>query len=85
MATRFYFHDALSPYSNLPTTEQANVDSDKDLDARTINRSMDDIIGPHVLKRISTLATTSNSDYYFTRFVSHPINQSGIGCEYLDL
>lgn len=75
MATRFYFHNALSGYSNLPTAEQSSLTSDKDAEAQTINHSMDDTVGPgpQVQLRLSSLANTSANDYYFTRFVSHPI------------
>lgn len=80
MATRFYFHQDTSVYTNLPTAEQASVASDADGDAQTLNRHMDDVIGagPHQFVRVTSLNNTNNNDYYFTRFVSHPINQSGI-------
>jgi hypothetical protein len=41
VATRFYFHEAISPYCKLPTAKQSSLTSDKDAEALTINRSMD--------------------------------------------
>ncbi len=80
MASRFYFHEALSPYSNLPTAKQSSLTSDKDAEALTINRSMDSDTGagPQVQLRLSPLNSTSTNDYYFCRFVSHRIKQSSI-------
>ena len=42
---RLYFHAASNPLSNLPTTEQSSLTSDKVVDAVTVNRTMDKTIG----------------------------------------
>ena len=71
MATRLYFHAATNALSNLPTTEQSSLTSVKDVDAQTVNRTMDTTIGTSQTSIVLTSnATSSLQDYYFTRFVS---------------
>lgn len=80
MATRLYFHAALSTVSGtLPTTEQSTNTSDKNGDAQSVNRSMNTTIGTSQTSiLIASNSTTSAQAYYFTKFVSRPLNQTGI-------
>lgn len=69
--TRLYFHAAANSLSNLPTSEQSALTSNKDVDAQTVNRSMDTTIGTSQTSLVLTSnASVSPQNYYFTRFVS---------------
>ena len=72
MATRFYFHNALSGIGGtLPTTNQSSLTLTLGVDAFTVNRSMDTTAGSSgVSKSITTNAVTSAQNLYFTKFVS---------------
>lgn len=73
---RFYFHAANSTVTGtLPTSEQSTARSSaKDVDAQTVNRSMDANIGTSQTSiTLSSLANTSTNNYYFTKFVSGPL------------
>lgn len=79
MATRLYFHAANNPASNLPTTEQSALTIDDNADAQTVNRLMDRTIGSSGTSISNTsLTTTALRNYYFTRFISNPIDQTSI-------
>lgn len=78
--TRLYFHAASSTVSGtLPTTEQSSLTSNKDVDAQTVNRSMSTTIGSSVATlTLTSNGTTSAQNYYFSKFISAPINQTSI-------
>ena len=79
MATKLYFHAATNPLSNLPTTEQSSLTSNKVVDAVTVNRLMDTNIGTTPASLVLTSNNTSSAqNYYFTKFVSPPLYQSAI-------
>lgn len=81
MTTRLYFHEALSGLSNLPSTRNSNAPGSfvDTIDSQTVNRSMDRNIGSSFTnKSITTLASTSNLEYYFTKFVSPPLTAQSI-------
>lgn len=66
-----YFHAASNPLANLPTTEQSALTSDKDCDAQTLNRVMDNTTGTAQTSIVlASNTTTSLQNYYFTKFVS---------------
>ena len=72
---RLYFHAATNSLSNLPTTSQGSLTSDKNVDAQSVNRSMDKTIGTSQASLVLTSnATTSAQNYYFTRFVSEALS-----------
>ena len=72
--TRLYFHAATSALSNLPTTEQSSLTSIKDVDAQSVNRTMNTTIGTSQASlALTSNATTSLQRYYFTRFVSETL------------
>ena len=80
MATKFYFHAAASGVGGtLPSTEQSSLTSTIDVDAQTVNRSMNTTIGTaqQTVSRVGNMATSSRN-YYFTKFVSPPIYQTSI-------
>ena len=73
--TRLYFHAAANSLSNLPTSEQSALTSNKDVDAQTVNRTMDTTIGTSQTSLVLTsIASASAQNYYFTRFVSPPLS-----------
>src|SRR4249919_1483194 len=75
MVTRLYFHAALNPLANLPTTEQSSLTSNKDVDAQNVSRLMDTTIGTGQTSLVLTSnATLSQQVYYFTAFVSPPLS-----------
>jgi hypothetical protein len=78
VATRLFFHAASSPYSNLPTTEQSSLTATNNVDAQTVNRSMDPVKG--VLQSTLTFLTSAGSKtVYYTKFVSPTINTTATG------
>ena len=76
MVTRLYFHAATSLLSNLPTTEQSSLTSDKNVDAQSVNRTMDAVLSATAQTSVvlTSNATVSLQRYYFTRFVSQPLS-----------
>ena len=84
MATRFYFHNALSTVvGTLPSDEQSSLTPNNtpstNPEARTINRSMNTTKGTsEVTKTCLSNATVSSQNYYFTRFVSPPLDVTSI-------
>ena len=80
MATKLYFHAALAEGpGTYPSAEQSSLTSAKDVDAQTVCHAMDITIGTTQTSIVlSSLANTSTNSYYFTKFISPPINQSGI-------
>ena len=80
MATKLYFHAASSTVGGtLPTTEQSSLTANANVDPLTTNRSMDTTIGTSQDSLVLTSnATTSQQTYYFTRFVSAPLNVTSI-------
>lgn len=80
MATRLYFHSQLSTVSGtLPSTEQSALTSTKNADAQTVNRSMNTTIGTGQTSiLLVSNATTSAQNFYFTKFVSQPLNQTNV-------
>jgi hypothetical protein len=80
MATRMYFHAANSTVSGtLPSTEQSTLTATKNGDAQTVNRLMDTTIGTSQTSiMIVSNASTSAQNFYFTKFVSLPLNQTNI-------
>jgi hypothetical protein len=77
--TRLFFHAASSPYSNLPTTEQSTLTSTNNVDAQTVNRSMDPVKG--VLSTQLSFSTTASTTptLYYTKFVSPTIDTTATG------
>lgn len=85
MATKLYFHAASSPLTNLPTTEQSSLTSAKNVDAQTVNRTMGTSIGAAQTSiALSSLANTSANSYYFTKFVSDPLESTSIAANTWD-
>jgi hypothetical protein len=81
MVTRLYLHDAASTVSGtLPTTEQSTKTSVFNFEAQTNNRSMNTTIGTAQASKTFTNTTTraANNTCFVTKFISDPINQSGI-------
>ena len=80
MATKLYFHAALADGpGTYPTAEQSSLTSAKDTESQTVCRSMNTSIGTaQASLALTSLNNTSANSYYFTKFVSLPINQSGI-------
>lgn len=79
MATKFYFHAANSSLVNLPTTKQSSITVDINVDALTVNRSMDTTIGTsQVTLTTNSLGQSAQQNMYFTRFVSPALNMSSI-------
>jgi hypothetical protein len=80
MASKLYFHAASSILANLPTTEQSTLTADTvKADALTVNRTMDTFIGTtQATLTIASTGDTNAHNYYFSRFISNPLNQSGV-------
>ena len=80
MATKLYFHAALAEGPGIfPSAEQSSLTATTNGDAQTVNRAMNTSIGTAQTSITNTTtASTSPLSSYFTRFVSPPINQSGI-------
>lgn len=80
MATKLYFHTELADLpGTLPSTEQSSLTATTNGDAQTVNRTMDTTIGTAQASITNTTtASASALSSYFTKFVSPPINQSGI-------
>lgn len=78
--TRLYFHSANSPVSGtLPSSEQSALTSTKNGDAQTVNRYMDTNIGTAQTSiLIVSNASTSAQTFYYTKFVSLPLNQTNV-------
>jgi len=80
MATKLYFHSASSDATGtLPSSAQSSLLFDQNVDAQSVNRSMDTNIGVSQ----SSLSLTSSGgttlkNYYFTKFISDPLNQTSI-------
>ncbi len=73
--TRLYFHAVANPVSNLPTTERSTLTANKVVDAETVNRLMNTIIGTAQTSKVNTAnLTTALQRYYFTRFVSETLS-----------
>lgn len=72
---RLYFHDALSDVSGtLPSSEQSSLTPSVNVDAQTVNRSMNDTIGTsQTSKQWNINDGSSAAVYYITRFVSPPL------------
>ena len=75
-----YFHAAASTVSGtLPSTEQSVLTSTTNGDAQSVNRSMNTTIGTGQTSiLIVSDNTTSNQNFYFTKFVSPPLNQTNV-------
>ncbi|HEY1248324.1 MAG TPA: hypothetical protein VGE97_05000, partial [Nitrososphaera sp.] len=73
--TRLYFHSALNTLvSNLPTVEQSSLTASKSAEAQSSNHLMNKTIGTSQVQLVLTSnATTSVQNYYFTRFVSEKL------------
>jgi hypothetical protein len=81
LVTRLYLHDALSGVSGtLPTTEQSTKTAVFNYEAQTVNRSMNTTIGTAQASKtfVNTTTRAANNTCYVTKFISDPINQSGI-------
>src|SRR5690348_6645102 len=80
MATRLYLHDAASSVSGtLPSTEQSSRTAALNYEAQTNNRSMNTSIGTsQATKSFVNTASRTNALGFVTKFISQPINQSGI-------
>ena len=75
MATKFYFHDALTgDTGTLPTTSQsARGTPGLTSDATTVNRSMNTSIGVLQASKAITASGVGAKKEYFTRFCSTPL------------
>ena len=77
MPTRFYFHAADTTVTGtLPTTEQNTaLAPTRNVDAQTAKRSMNTTIGvgPHTNLSHNTIASTTTTAMFFTRFISDPL------------
>ena len=80
MTTRLYFHLASSAVGGtLPTAAQSTLTADVNGDAQTVNRKMNTTVGAAQGEvDITTNATASRQNLYFTKFVSEPIYQSSV-------
>lgn len=79
MATRFYFHAATNSATGLPTAEQCSLTADKNMEgSQTTNRLMNRTAGVSQASVSGTPFSTSQSDHYFTRFVSEPLNEAAL-------
>ena len=80
MATKLYFRNTVNSTTGLPTTEQAtSLSSNKDAESQTINRTLSITAGSsEVALTLASNTSTSEQVYYFTRFVSEPLNVSSI-------
>ena len=80
MTTRLYFHLASSAVEDtLPTAAQSTLTADVNGDAQTVNRKMNTTVGAAQGEvDITTNATASRQNLYFTKFVSEPIYQSSV-------
>lgn len=81
MTTRFYFHDATSSVSGtLPAATQSASTALLNYEAQTVNRSMNTTIGTAQASKTLVNSTTraARNKFYVTKFISDPINQSGI-------
>ena len=73
--TRLYFHALLNPLPNLPTTERSTLTPIKTVDAQTVNRTMNTIIGTAQASLVLTPnVTTTLQRYYFTKFVTDTLS-----------
>ena len=78
MATTLYLHAALNTQSGtFPTTKQTTQTMLTQFDAYTVNRTMDTTIGT-TQTDLSRASTTGSGAHYVSRFISPPLNQSGI-------
>lgn len=72
--TKLYLHDAITSVGGtLPSSEQntAITTIQSNIDAQTVNRSMNDTIGTSQTSKVINIASVSgNQSYYVTRFVS---------------
>lgn len=79
MATKLYLHAANSSVAGtLPSSEQNTaLTPTVNVDAQTINRSMDTNIGTSQATLVlNSTGTTTTTTYYFTRFVSLPFSSN---------
>lgn len=79
MATRLYFHAASSTVSGtLPSAEQSSRTATLNVDAGTVNRSMDISIGAG--QTVSQRNTSNATDVfcYYTKFISQPLNLTSV-------
>lgn len=79
MATRLFFRNTTNGTGGLPTAEQSTQSSDKDAESQTTNRTLSTTKGVSQIQlTLATLAASTVREYYFTRFVSAPLNMSSI-------
>lgn len=81
MATRLYFHSALSTEAGtLPLSEQSTKTAIQNYEAQTVNRTMDTSIGvaQATLSFVNTTNTANNTNYYVSKFVSPELNMTAI-------
>jgi len=79
LATRLYFRSASSGLSDLPTTEQSTLTNNKVVDALTVNRTLSETIGTGQTSLVlASNATTSQQNYYYSRFVSDELNMASL-------
>lgn len=79
MATRLYFHAATSTVSGtLPSTEQSSRTSAQNVDAQTVNRSMNTSIGTAQTSVTGTSANATDRIVYITKFISQPLVTTSI-------
>ncbi len=79
MATRLYFRSTASGLSNLPTDEQSTLAPAKVVDAVTVNKTLSETIGGgQTALLMASNATTSQQNYYFSRFVSDALNMASL-------
>jgi len=79
MATRLYFHAATSTVSGtLPSTEQSSRTSAQNVDAQTVNRSMNASIGTSQANATASSASATDRIVYITKFISQPLVTTSI-------
>ena len=79
MTTRLYFRSTSSTLNNLPTNEQSSLTPTLTSDAVTVNKTLDESIGSGQTSLVITSnATTSRQDLYFSRFVSPYLDMASL-------
>jgi len=73
--TKLYFHDTSSSVSGtLPSTEQSSLTVNVNVDAQTVNRTMNETIGTSQTSKVININDGSTAAvYYVTRFISEPL------------
>lgn len=79
MATRFYFHNAIDSTDGLPIEEQSTLSLNRSVDSGSTNRQMNSTVGTsEATLQLTSIASTSQQNYYVTRFVSPALGVTSI-------